>query len=260
MARWTVKQINFLHANVNSMSNREIGLRIGKTEKQVKSQIGNMKIYRKKFRFTEGMLQTLIAQYPHKSAAELAKEFSCHINSVHKKAAELGLKKSKEWIAENARKNMANPEHGGRRTQFRKGQAAHNKGKKQLTTGRMAETQFRKGNLPHTTAAVGTLVIDENGYTKIKIAMPNVWQFYQRYLWEQRTGKKVSPDCAVVFKDGDRKNFDEKNLEMISRAELSRRNRNKFYQYPPEFQQIIRTLGGLKRSINNRKEKENAEK
>lgn len=62
---------------------------------------------------------------------------------------------------------------------------------------------------------------EKRGYVRIKVAEPNVWMQYQRWVWE-RAHKGESAECmAVIFMDGDSRNFDPANLERVSRAELS---------------------------------------
>lgn len=47
---------------------------------------------------------------------------------------------------------------------FEKGHVPANKGKHPPTVGRMAETQFKKGHLPHNTKPIGYERINKNGY------------------------------------------------------------------------------------------------
>ena len=64
----------------------------------------------------------------------------------------------------------------GNDTRFKKGQVPPNKGTHPVTKGRMAETQFKKGNRPHNWRPVGS---ERNviGLVEIKVAEPNVWKF-----------------------------------------------------------------------------------
>lgn len=258
MPRWSEKDLQFLRDNVGKLSHKEIAAHLGRSPGNIKSQTANLRLFGKRFRFSVEQIEILKAEYPTRTAKDLAAQFGCTEHAIHNKAMELKIRKSSEWIAERTRQVVANPAHPGRRTRFQKGCTPHNKGKKMPTVGRMAETQFKSGNLPPTTLPVGAMVIDDEGYTKIKIAMPNNWQFYQRYLWERQTGEKIRPGFVVVFKDGDRKNFALDNLEMISRSELARRNKAKFDDYPLELRQAIYALAWLKRRINRKTKKKNA--
>lgn len=104
---------------------------------------------------------------------------------------------------------------------FEKGHISHNKGKKMSPEqyAKCKATMFKKGNVPHNTVPVGTEVVIKDGYTKVKIAQPDVWAHKHRLIYEKAHGCKVSDDQMVIFLDGDCTNFDIKNLALISRAE-----------------------------------------
>lgn len=99
---------------------------------------------------------------------------------------------------------------------FKKGQVSHNKGKHIKVTGRMAETQFKKGCRPHNTKPVGT---ERNliGYTEVKVAEPNVWKFKHHIVWEQHNGP-IPEGYMVCFKDGDPLNVEIDNLALLDKA------------------------------------------
>ena len=115
--------------------------------------------------------------------------------------------------------------NGGR---FKKGQKAHNKGKKVSaeTYRKVKPTMFKKGNIPHNHREIGSTRIDTDGYIMIKIAEPNKWQLLQRYVWEKENGRKLQKNECVIFLDGNKENFDSDNLMAIKRSELARVNQN----------------------------------
>lgn len=115
--------------------------------------------------------------------------------------------------------------HGG---YFKKGQKAHNKGKKVSaeTYRKVKPTMFKKGNIPHNHREIGSTRIDTDGYVMIKIAEPNKWQLLQRYIWEKENGRKLQKSECVVFLDGNKGNFEPDNLMAIKRSELARVNKN----------------------------------
>ena len=115
--------------------------------------------------------------------------------------------------------------HGGR---FKKGQKAHNKGKKVSaeTYRKVKPTMFKKGNIPHNHREIGSTRIDTDGYIMIKIAEPNKWQLLQRYVWEKENGRKLLKNECVIFLDGNKENFNPDNLMAIKRSELVRINQN----------------------------------
>lgn len=61
----------------------------------------------------------------------------------------------------------------------------------------------------------------KKGYVRIKVAEPNVWMQYQRYVWEREHPGDSAEGCAVLFMDGNTRNFDPSNLERVTRAEQS---------------------------------------
>ncbi|BBI51055.1 hypothetical protein HORIV_34760 [Vreelandella olivaria] len=54
----------------------------------------------------------------------------------------------------------------------------------------------------------------------------------------------------MIFRDGDKRNFAPANLELISRAELMRRN--SYLNLPEPLPQIVQLRGALNRKINSR--------
>ena len=56
-------------------------------------------------------------------------------------------------------------------------------------------------------------------YVRIKVAEPNVWMQYQRYVWERAHPGESAEGCAVIFMDGNNRNFDPANLERVTRGE-----------------------------------------
>lgn len=124
-----------------------------------------------------------------------------------------------------------NTGHTGR---FVKGQDSHNKGRKMLDHVYKAAqpTMFKEGSIPHNTLPVGTELVLPDGYVWVKIndisrAKKNVnWRQKHRLIWEQNFGE-IPEGYLVIFKDGDRRNFDLDNLACISKQvnlQLSRKH------------------------------------
>ena len=78
----------------------------------------------------------LRSRYPDTRAQDVADALGRPISQVYSRASVLGLSKSAEWVAEQTRQAMRNPDHGGRRTQFSADQTSWNKGKKFPARGR----------------------------------------------------------------------------------------------------------------------------
>ena len=67
---------------------------------------------------------------------------------------------------------------------------------------------------------VGSFQIKKD-YVRIKVAEPNRWMQYQRYVWEQNHPGESAEGKTVIFMDGNNRNFDPNNLECVERGELS---------------------------------------
>lgn len=171
-------------------------------------------------RYTEEEHKFLRDFIPEHSYKEIAEAFN-------KKFGEcMTIKKVKSYVG-NHRLNT------GRTGRFEKGHIPANKGTHPHTVGRMAETQYKKGNLPHNTKPVGYERISKDGYVEVKIAMrpshPNKNDNFvpkHRLIWEEHHGT-IPKGSKIIFLDGDKRNFDIENLALVScyeNLELTRRN------------------------------------
>ena len=62
---------------------------------------------------------------------------------------------------------------------------------------------------------------EKKGYIRIKVAEPNKWMQYQRYVWELNHPGQSAEGKTVIFMDGNNRNFEPSNLECVERGELS---------------------------------------
>lgn len=116
---------------------------------------------------------------------------------------------------------------GWKPTQFRKGCTPWNKGKKGVCTGGKA-TQFKKGHKPHNWVPIGSERITKDGYIQVKIQegkFQHNWRAKHVLVWEATNGP-VPKSHAVIFGDGNNRNFDPGNLLLVSRKQLARLNQN----------------------------------
>ncbi|NLL20010.1 MAG: HNH endonuclease [Clostridia bacterium] len=112
------------------------------------------------------------------------------------------------------------------RNHWGKGHTPWNKGMKGWQAPGTERTQFKKGNRPQTWVPVGSETVDSDGYLKVKVADPNKWEYKHRLIWEKHHVRPIPPGHAVIFGDGNNRNFDPKNLLLVSRAQLARMNKN----------------------------------
>jgi hypothetical protein len=141
---------------------------------------------------------------------------------------------------------------GGR---FQKGQIPHNKGKKMdlKTYRKVKRTMFRKGNIPQNHREVGSERVDVDGYVMVKISEPNKWILKQRLVYEESTGEKLTKNDVIVFLDGDKQNFDIKNLAKMTRNELVRYNQDHLYGEDFETNRSAVLVAKLKAKIGEAK-------
>lgn len=119
----------------------------------------------------------------------------------------------------------------GVNTRFTKGHVAFNKGKKwdeymqKESQEKSRKTTFKKGNTISYVRELFTERIDKDGYTYIKIEQPNKWVLKHRWVYEKEYGK-IPENYNLIFADGNRRNFDLRNLVLVSDAELCIINKN----------------------------------
>lgn len=141
----------------------------------------------------------------------------------------------------------------GRTGCFQKGNIPWNKGMKGWKAPRTERTQFRKGNIPQTYLPIGTEVVDSGGYVKVKIADPNKWEYKHRLIWEKHHGRPVPPGYAVIFGDGNNRNFDPENLLLVSRAQLVRMNQNGLIKNDAELTKTGMLIADILNKVGERK-------
>ena len=113
--------------------------------------------------------------------------------------------------------------------QFKKGVPPFNKGRKmrEETRRKLEHTWFQKGAAVWNQKPLGSERITKDGYVEVKItdefhypeARKN-WRSKQLVVYEKAHSCKVDTrKDVVIFLDGDKRNFDIRNLFLISRAE-----------------------------------------
>jgi hypothetical protein len=180
--------------------------------------------------------------------------------SIERRAQLLELSKSAEYLQSPAACRLRRGDNVGAAFRFKPGQVPPNKGLRRpgWSAGRMAETQFKKGQRGNKFVPIGSHRVNGDGYLDRKIAATgktNVdWRAVHRLLWEAAHGP-VPATHAVCFKAGRKSTVLEEitldALELVSRVDLMRRN-SYHTNYPKEIGQLIQLRGAVVRQINKR--------
>lgn len=205
---------------------------------------------------TEDDIAYIKEHYATMSSQEIAAVLGMSKMTVSGIAQSLGIRKSREWIAERARLRCLEPTHGGRKTRFKTGHVPFTKGRKvdewmsPEGQANSAKTRFKKGEKPVSYRPVGSERVNVEGYIEVKVAEGKPWRHKQRVVWEAAHGKTPS-NMVVRFKDGNKLNCELDNLYIISRAEAL--GEVTLHNYPDDVREIILMRAVLKRHINKQK-------
>ncbi len=176
---------------------------------------------------------------------ELTELFNKHFNTTLKVTQMAGFMK---------RNGLTNGVDG----RFEKGQKAWNVGMKGINFGgeNGKKTQFKKGNVPKNYKPVGTERINGDDYVDIKIADPNKWRGKHLVIWEAANGP-VPEGHAVIFGDGNRRNFELNNLLLVSRQQLAVLNTKHLIQDNSELTKTGIMVADLYLKISEKREHPN---
>jgi hypothetical protein len=108
---------------------------------------------------------------------------------------------------------------------FRPGQVPFNKDRKGYCPPGCEKGWFKPGHAPSNTVPVGSERINACGYVEMKYSEKsgspkNRWKGKHVLIWEKANGP-VPKGHAVIFADGNRRNFKPGNLVLVSRKELA---------------------------------------
>lgn len=139
----------------------------------------------------------------------------------------------------------------GRTGQFTKGMKPWNTGTKGLTGKN--RTTFRKGCAPPNLKPLWSERVDrKDGYVWMKIpekdpytGFPTRYKLKHKYIWERENGP-VPARHVVIFKDGDKRNFEPANLMLVSRALLLALNQLGYKDAPADVKPSILALARLR--------------
>ena len=170
-------------------------------------------------RYSEEQKEFIITNNYGKYSKELAEMFNQHFNT-NITAKEIAYFRRNHKLK------------SGLTGQFKKGNVAHNKGKKQIeymnqeSIERTKETRFKKGNKPKNYRPVGSERITKDGYIEVKVADPNKWETKNKIIYKQYFGD-IPKGHKVIYADGNKLNNDINNLILVSNNEELIMNRHK---------------------------------
>ena len=113
------------------------------------------------------------------------------------------------------------------RNYWKPGHTPWNKGKRGWCADGCKKTWFKKGHIPQTWVPVGSERVNTDGYIDVKVQDgqgPRNWKGKHIIIWEHHHGRPVPSGHAIIFGDGNNRNFDPENLILVSRAQLVRMN------------------------------------
>jgi hypothetical protein len=206
--------------------------------------------------WAQAELEQLRHLYANTDNKLLAKQFQCSPICLQHIAHRLGLHKSHELLSVLSKEKLI--KFGSQHT-FQPGHVPYNKGIRHpgYAVGHMAETQFKKGQCSPNWLPIGSIRYSKDGYQERKAYdtgyPPHNWVGEHILLWEKHHGP-VPPSHAVCFKDGNKTNITIDNLELVSRADLMRRNA--IHNLPKELVDVIMLNGALKRRVRELNEKQ----
>ena len=204
-------------------------------------------------KYSEEHKQFLFSFVPNHHYREIVEEFNRRYPDT-----EFEMKHCKNFIANN----KLNTGFNGR---FEKGQTSPTKGRKWSeymspeAQKNSRTTCFSKGNIPLNHKPVGTISVRRHrkGAKRklpevyIKVAEPNKWKLYNRYLWEQANGP-IPKGYVICFRDGDTLNCKLENLRCVSRA--TAQILSNMSDTRGEARDVAISIGELQTAIRNKSE------
>lgn len=97
---------------------------------------------------------------------------------------------------------------------------------------------------------IGYEKIRHDGYVMVKVAHPSKYRPKQDVIWESIYGP-MPKRSLVIFLNGDKNDFDIKNLVCINRKELGRIRGKKYYIAPLEVRPSIVALARLEAKLED---------
>lgn len=191
-------------------------------------------------KWTKEKVEDLIRLYQDNSTKDIAYLLGFTAGAINNKAHLLGIKKSIEFIRIFLK--------GGERTRFAKGNIPWNVGLKGVNNP-PKHTLFKSGHKPKNHKPVGSLRKSRDGYLEIKVAEGlKQWKPLHHKTWFDHHGEYPKKGFVLIFKDGNKDNFEINNLDLISKADIIALNT--INRFPAELRELIFLSSKLKRKLN----------
>lgn len=196
--------------------------------------------------------------YATANTAALAEAIGRTVKQVHLKARKLGVYKSREFIAAEARANNLHLNLGTTHG-FKPGHKPWNAGLKGAIGCHPNKRGCIQGRAKQLWVPVGSYRINAEGYLDRKYSdepgqQTKRWRAAHRLVWEAAHGP-VPAGYVVTFKPGMRTTDPERItldvLELITQRENMRRN-SVHTRLPPDLARVVQLRGALTRQINRR--------
>lgn len=264
--RWTDDDIAWLHTLYATEPLALVAFTLGRRNKVVNSAAKNHGLYKIELEhrpFTADDDAWIAALYPDLYAADVAAAIGRAVQSVHRRASVLGIKKSPEFLAAELKAQGERLRTDGARSRFPKGHVPANKGRKGWHPPGCEKGWFKKGHQRNDTAPIGAERLDnKDGFILLKVgpneqgkkALP--WQLKHRVLWERANGP-IPKGMVLRCIDGNKHNCGPSNWKLISLADNMRANT--FHNYPKPMAHVILLRAAINRRINGITRKQSAD-
>lgn len=226
---------DFVREHVEGISNRDLARLVNAefdtnfTEESMKSYIGNHKLYRKNKR---GYRKVYSKTFPEEVAVFIRENY---VGVGPKEmAAVLNEKFGSSYTKEQVKTYYNNHDlNSGLTGRYEKGNVPYTKGKSwdeymsPEAQQRSLRTAYKKGNVPENILPVGTITKTAEGAALIKVSMDggqwDRWMPIHRKVWEDHHGP-IPEGMMVIFKDGNKDNWEIDNLALITNGENAQLN------------------------------------
>lgn len=101
---------------------------------------------------------------------------------------------------------------------------------------RKLKSGYDRSNWDPTHKPVGTETLIANGYIKVKVSEPNVWEYKHKLVWQQANGT-IPEGHYLIFLDNNQRNCELDNLALVSTNAHGYMFKNEFYTTDKELTQ-----------------------